>query len=189
MLTKTMPLYEVATIITGISEDRNVTSGTYYRCFQPNSFNELGEVEALPTILRKEPVREQQLVRVGDVLVKRLNHNYPYLVKDIAEHTVVSPNLFIVRPKPALNPAYLAFLFEQPGIISQIAAHLSGTDSTIKAISTKTLMEITVQLIPVDKQELLGNLWLFNKRRKMLLKEYMAESDRLLQAVAERCVK
>lgn len=185
---QTKPLCDVATIITGVTEGGEQTDSVRYFCFQPNSFNELGEVSPLPTILRKDPVKDEQLVGVGDVLVKRLNHNFPFLVQETMPETVVSPNLFIVRPGPEIDSAYLAFLLGQEGALMQIQ-HLSGSSSGIKAISTKKLMEVTVPIVPMEKQKALGNLWQLTRQRKRLLNEYATESDRQLSAAADQILK
>lgn len=179
------PLCDVTTIITGITEEGEQAGSIRYFCFQPNSFNELGEVAPLQTILRKESVKDEQLVHMGDVLVKRLNHNFPFLAQEDLPETVISTNLFIVRPESCIYPAYLAFLLGQVGALMQIQ-HLSGSTSGIKAISVKMLAEVTVPIVPIEKQKLLGDLWLLTRRRKKLLSEYTAEGNRLLSAVADQ---
>jgi len=185
--TQVKQLDEVARIITGVAEDRGVTSGIKYYYIQPNSYDDLGDAKRLSQIIRKEPVRAEQIVCAGDVLIKRLNPNFPYLVQSPPKQAVVSTNLFIIRPIATIYPAYLAFLFEQPGIMEQIE-HLCGASAVIKAISAKKLMGISIQIIPSEKQKLLGDLWLLKKRRKKLLNEYMVENERLMIATAGRFV-
>lgn len=159
-----------------------------YSCFQPNSFNELGEISPLQMIRRKEPVKDEELMRAGDILVKRLNHNFPFLVQEDMPETVVSTNLFIVRAKLGIYSPYLAFLLGQDGALMQIQ-HLSGSASGIRAISAKKLAEVTVPIVPKEKQRLLGDLWLLTRRRKKLLNEYANESTRLLSAVADQILE
>ena len=181
-------LHEIAAIVTGVTDETETMGGEKYFCFQPNSFNEFGEVMPLQTIRRKEPVEGKQLVRVGDVLIKRLNPNYPFLVHYDMPGTVVSTNLFIVRPAPEIYPAYLAFLLEHTGVLAQIE-HLSGSTSTIKAVSAKKLMDITLQLVPAKNQKPLGDLWWLAKRWKKLLRDYITASDHLLSIIADQHMK
>lgn len=181
-------LCEVAEIITGIVEDKGVEGALQYRCYQPNSFSESGEISALPIINRKEIVSERHLVKEGDVLVKRLNPNFPLLIVSPPEDSVVSSNLFILRGGQGIISAYLAFLFEQPSILAQIT-QLSGANSAIKAISAKKLKDVTLPVLPLDKQEQIGEWWAFGKKRKRLLYEYIAENDRLMAAVAESILR
>lgn len=188
METQQTMLCEVAEIITGIAEDKGCDGAFRYRCYQPNSFSEYGDTSELPIIFRKEAVSEWQLVKEGDVLVKRLNPNFPLLIVGPPENSVVSSNLFILRCGKNIKPAYLAFLFEQPSILAQIA-QLSGANAAIKAISAKKLQNITLPVLPLDQQELIGNWWAVGKKRKQLLREYITENDRLMAVVAENILR
>jgi len=185
MQTRQTRLYEVAEIITGVATSRNV-EGTYrYFYYQPNSFIESGEVVELSSIARKEPVSERQLVQIGDVLVKRLNPNFPLFVSELSGESIVSTNLYIIRSKPDIVPEYLAFLFEQSSVLAQVS-QLSGASSAIRAISAKKLMDITIPILPIEKQDLVGKWWMLVKKRKRLLFEYMAESDKLISVITEK---
>jgi restriction endonuclease S subunit len=62
------------------------------------------------------------------------------VVSNITKPTVISINLFIIRPKKDIVPEYLACLLEQAGVMSQIE-HISGTSASIKAISAKKLAD------------------------------------------------
>jgi hypothetical protein len=177
-------LNDVAEVITGIAADN--TDGRYsYFYYQPNNFIESGEVTDLTVVKRNELVQERQLIKMGDILVKRLNPNYPLLISELPGDSIVSPNLYIVRGGPGIIPEYLAFLFEQSSVLSQIT-QLSGANAAIKAISAKKLVDISIPLIPTEKQVLIGKWWTLAKRRKKLLMEYISETDKLTTTMAER---
>lgn len=181
-------LSEVAEIITGIVDSPNAEGLFQYYCYQPNSFSPSGEVGELPVVMRKEQISVHQLVKIGDLLVKRLNPNFPLLIRNLLGDSVVSTNLYIVRAKQGVLPEYLAFLFEQPSVMMQIS-ELSGANSAIKAISAKKLMNITIPLMPMEKQKLIGSCWGIIKRQKQLLNEYMIETDRLASAISAQILK
>lgn len=181
-------LYQVSEIITGIVEDKNVEGAISYPCYQPNSFSEGGELSELPFIMRKDVVFERQLVKEGDVLVKRLNPNFPLLVAKPPENSVVSSNLFIIRAGPEIVPAYLAFLFEQPSILTQIS-QISGVNTAIKAVSSNKLKNVIIPIVSTPMQEQIGQLWVSGKKRKKLLLEYILENDRLMAAVADHILR
>lgn len=178
-------LNDVAEIITGVAINKNFEGPYHYFYYQPNSFLESGEVVELPSITRNEPVTERQLLRIGDVLVKRLNPNFPFFVSELSGDSIVSTNLYIIRGKPGIVPEYLAFLFEQSSVLAQISQFF-GASSAIKAISAKKLMDISIPLLPFEKQDLVGKWWVLVKKRKKLLSDYITEFDKLTTAISER---
>lgn len=185
MNTRQVKLDEVAEIITGFAASKDSEGPYHYFYYQPNSFTESGEVIELTDIVRNESVAERNLLRIGDVLVKRLNPKFPLLVSELSGDSIVSTNLYIVRAKPGIVPEYIAFLFEQSSVLTQVS-QFSGASSVIKAISAKKLMDITIPLLPIEKQDLVGKWWALVKKRKRLLSEYNNETDKLAAAISER---
>ncbi len=178
-------LSEVAKIITGIPESKTC-SGTYrYRYIQPNHFSDNGELIDTAYIAREQPLPNEQLIQSGDVLIKRLNSKYSFAVEKLPEESTISQNLFIIRPCQEITTEYLAYLFEQKNVLSQIE-HLSGTAAIIKAISAKKLAEIVIPIPPIRTQQILGQLWMLEKRHRKLLIDYVTESERFFSAIAER---
>lgn len=166
---------EILAGVTGLGED-----GTFpFKVIQPNSFSELGTLEPLETQFRKDDVNQKLTLRAGDILVKRLNPSYVYVVSGNEAGAVASQNLLIVRPGPDVFPLFLACLLEQKEIIGQVE-HVSGTSAAIKAISQKKLAEIAIPVIPMAEQKRLGEIWRLSRKRKALLREYITESDRLV---------
>lgn len=185
MNTRQVKLDEVAEIITGVAASKGSEGPYHYFYYQPNSFTESGEVIELADVVRNELVPERHLVRIGDVLVKRLNPNFPLLVSELSGDSIVSTNLYIVRAKSGIVPEYVAFLFEQSSVLTQVS-QFSGANSVIKAISAKKLMDITIPLLPIEKQDLVGKWWTLVKKRKKLLTEYIDETDKLTASISER---
>ena len=112
-------LGELAEIFVGISGLGD--SGEYaFRVIQPNSFSDLAAIESIETQYHKEDVGKKLSLQVGDILVKRLNPSYVFVVSDDEAGAVVSQNLLVVRPGSEIDPLYLACLLEQKEIISQV---------------------------------------------------------------------
>jgi restriction endonuclease S subunit len=184
---KQVRLDEVAEVITGVATDIKTDGAYSYYYYQPNNFVESGQVTELTLIKRDEPVQERQLLKTGDVLVKRLNPNFPLFISELPGDSIASTNLYIVRGGPNIIPEYLAFLFEQSSVLTQIS-QLSGVNTAIKAISAKKLMDISVPLLPIEKQVAVGKWWMLVKKQKKLLIEYIAETDKLTSALSEKII-
>lgn len=187
MQTVEKSLCQIADVIAGangLSEAGHFS----YMVVQPTSFSETGVLGELITQYRKDEVSSDQIIRRGDVLFKRLNPSFVYVVEDVNEPTVASPNLLIIRPKDCTDAAYLGFLMEQKDILAQIE-HVSGNSAAIKAVSIKKLMEIKVPVPSTEQQAKIGELWRLSKRRKQLLLEYINESDRLMSVVSTQLIK
>lgn len=172
---------EILAGVTGLGED-----GAYaYRVIQPNSFSDTGELDELETQTRKDAAASQLVLRVGDILVKRLNPSFVYIVSDSEAGAVASQNLLVVRPGAGIDPQYLACLLEQKEIVGQVE-HVSGTSAAIKAISQKKLAEIMIPVVPLAEQRKLGEIWRISRKRKALLREYITENDRLVSMLASK---
>ena len=175
-------LGNIAEIMTGMSGLES--EGEYpYLVVQPNSFSDTGRLEPLETQCRQDEAPTQQMLKSGDVLLKRLNPSFVHTVDTLQERTVASPNLLVVRPGESINPFYLACLLEQKDIIGQVE-HVSGNTAAIKAISIKKLAEISIPIAPMEEQKRLGEIWKLTRKRKQLLRDYIAEGDRLVSMMA-----
>ncbi len=182
-------LSDIANIIAGVHEDKYApeNNSIEYCYIQPNHLLEDGSIQSATTILKKEKIQPNQLVRNGDVLIKRLNHNMALVVSNITKPTIVSINLFIIRPNKEVVPEYLACLLERAGVLSQIE-HISGTSASIKAISAKKLADVRIPIIPIEKQKALGQIWYLTKQKKKLLQNYMQESENFLSAIVDKLI-
>lgn len=184
MLSSEKPLGALAEIFAGIPNTGQ--TGDYpYKIVQPNSFSDVGDLDTLETQFREEKLSPKQLLLPGDILIKRLNPSFVYVIADDNKGTVASQNLLVVRPRPGIEPLYLACLLEQKEIVGQIE-HVSGTSAAIKAISQKKLAEIMIPVVPSAEQQKLGEIWRLSRKRKALLRKYITESDRLIAIMASK---
>ncbi len=178
------PLGNLAEILAGIPSTGQ-TGDHPYKIIQPNSFSDVGELNVLETQLREEKLSPKLLLSPGDILVKRLNPSFVYVIRDEDKGLVASQNLLVIRPGQEIDPLFLACLLEQKEIIGQIE-HVSGTSAAIKAISQKKLAEIMIPVVPLAEQRKLGEIWRLSRKRKALLREYITESDRLVALMTSK---
>lgn len=178
------PLGTLAEILAGVP-NMGQTGDHPYKIIQPNSFNDVGELDTLETQFREDKVSPKLLLSPGDILVKRLNPSFVYVVSDEDRGAVASQNLLVVRPGQEIDPMYLACLLEQKEIIGQVE-HVSGTSAAIKAISQKKLAEIMIPVVSQTEQQRLGKIWCLSRKRKALLREYITESDRLVAMMTSK---
>lgn len=175
-------LNRVAEVIPGIADLRDVNGNYQYALYQPTSFSETGMINELQFFQREEMLSDKLILKPGDVLMKRLNPNFVLLISETGTASTVSQNLFIIRPGSEIHPAYLGYLLEQKDVLSQIE-QLSGSSAAIKAISQKKLLDVVLELVPMEQQRIIGELWLLGKKHKQLLQQLIIENDKLLASL------
>ena len=186
MISVEKPLGEVAEIMAGMAGFGS--SGKYhYKVVQPNSFTDTGIMDIVEQQLRGDEVSQKQLLKAGDILVKRLNPSFVHVTALESVGMVASQNLLVVRPSAEVDSDYLGYLLEQKEILGQVE-HVTGSAAAIKAISAKKLAAITIPIIPIVEQRKVGEIWKLSRKRKGLLNEYMAESDRLVSMLASKII-
>ena len=186
MVTEKMRLGDIAEILAGITGF--VEKGRYrYKVVQPNSFADTGTMCSVEIQNRNDIITPKQLLVSGDILLKRLNPTFVYVVSSESAGMVPSQNLLVVRPGKSVNPFYLGYLLEQKEILGHVE-HVTGSAAAIKAVSIKKLAGITVPIIPLSEQCRVGELWKLSRKRKQLLNDYIAENDRLVSILASRII-
>lgn len=179
-------LGEVAEVMAGMTGFGAV--GNYrYRVVQPNSFSDTGVMGVVEQQQRIDEISEKQRLAIGDILVKRLNPSFVHVVALESVDMVASQNLLVVRPSVDIDPYYLGYLLEQKEVLGQVE-HVTGSAAAIKAISVKKLAAITIPIIPIAEQRIVGEIWKLSRKRKELLNEYVAENDRLVSMLASKII-
>jgi restriction endonuclease S subunit len=174
---------EIMAGVPGFAEKGKFT----YKVVQPNSFTDTGAMNAVDLQKRSDEISERQLLTVGDILVKRLNPSFVHVVALESVGMAVSQNLLVVRPGNEVDPYYLGYLLEQKEILGQVE-HVTGSAAAIKALSIKKMADIMVPVIPIADQRKVGEVWKLSRKRKQLLNDYMAESDRLVSMLASKII-
>ncbi len=180
-------LRKIAEIITGYTDLTAEKSGYKYAVLQANSFSGTDLLTPLQRMYRPKAAAEKALVQNGDILVKRLNPNCSFVAGDITEQTVATQSLFIVRPNKDIFPEYLAYLFEQKEVLSQIE-HISGSGLAIRAVTKKKLENAMIPMVPFERQLVIGHLWSLARKRRRLFEEYLAECERLETFLSKKAI-
>lgn len=181
------PLSDVADVLAGVNG--LASNGSFsYTVIQPTSFSDCGVISSVIVAKRDEGIPPEQMLQAGDVLVKRLNPSYVYVVEETDLPAVASPNLLVVRPKQGISSLYIGYLLEQKEIIEQIA-HVSGNSSAIKAISVKKLAAIPIPIIPEADQVRVGEIWRLTRTRRLLLQSYLEENDKIMTAITSKILR
>lgn len=156
-----------------------------YQVIQPNNLTDTGTLEGVTFQYRADPLPKKQQLIPGDILIKRLNPSFVYQIQVSTAGLTFSQNLFAVRPREGTDSSYLAFLLEQPDVLGEIM-HVTGKATVVKAISAKMLNDVEVPVPSMETQQKIGKMWeLFRKRRK-LLREYIAENEKMESCLASK---
>jgi len=182
---KHVKLGKIAEIINGIpdakqtsidSEENSVT----YNFIQPNHLGLYNNIQGFSEIKRQNTIADDYLLRIDDILLKRLNPDNSVVIDQTLSNTVFSSNLFVIRIQDNYNPAYIASVLENS---SWENSNLVGSASTIRSISLKTLAELDIPNIDYEKQKAIGQIWLLHKKRQRLLDDFKAEDHRLIATI------
>ena len=174
-----------ATVIAGVLplEKRKPQPYTYtYTAIQPGQLTSDGLTGECTTVLRDTPCSEEQFLKPGDVLIKRLNPDCAVVFEGSNEPVVASANIFIIRPKRDLDSKYLAFLLEKSKLLQRVS-QLSGVGTTVAALTVAQIEGGIIPLPSMRQQKILGELWALSKKRERLLRDLTIENDRLMRAL------
>ena len=174
---------QCATIISGVlpHEKKNVKLLSF-RAVLPGQLTAAGMSGEFGTVLRDTPCAPEQYLQPGDVLIKRLNPDCAVVFSQPVDQIVASANLFIIRPKPVLDSRFLAFLLENSKLLKRIT-QLSGVGTTVAAVTSQKIAECEIPLPSLEEQIKIGQFGVLAKRKMLLLREMIAENDRLQQAL------
>lgn len=172
-------LEEIADIIIGINEARGKKSGEFtYHIVTPADLDDSNDFERLESVNLETEVGDHNLVRRGDLLIKRVSPSFVTLVTGEVSNVVVSSNMLIIRCHQSAVPAFLAGYLELRGL--EALKHYTERGMTMHSVSKKELNEFMTPLPDMETQKVLGELWLLNKRKRDLLSRLSEkESDHI----------
>ena len=174
-----------ATVIAGVLplEKRKPQPYTYtYTAIQPGQLTADGLAGESTTVQRDTPCSEEQFLKSGDILIKRLNPDCAVVFEGSQAPVVASANVFVIRPKRGLDSKYLAFLLEKSKLLQRVS-QLSGVGTTVAALTVAQIEGGIIPLPPIKQQKILGELWALSKKRERLLRDLTLENDRLMRAL------
>lgn len=172
-------LEQIAEVIIGINEARGKKSGVFtYRIVTPADLDDSNDFERLESVNLETEVGDHNLVRRGDLLIKRVSPNFVTLVTGEVSNVVASSNMLIIRCCQSVVPAFLAGYLELRGL--EALKHYTERGMIMHSVSKKELNEFMIPLPDMETQKVLGELWLLNKRKRDLLSRLSErESDHI----------
>ena len=181
---KTLP--ECAEIIPGVLEQKKAEDGACtYKAVMPCQITASGFVREYGQIQRL-PGKAMPFLQVGDVLIKRLNPDWAVVFDDDTVNALPSANLFVIRPNPdTLDSYFLAFILESSKALDRISQR-SGIGTAVSAVTTNQIRQCVIPVPAMEDQRKLGALWRSAKKRNELLRQLIAENDRLLFALSKK---
>ena len=177
---------ECAEVIPGVLEQK-ISSETFflYDAVLPCQITSTGLIREYGKIQRNSE-STAFFLRIGDVLIKRLNPDCAVVFDDCKAQAVPSANLFVIRPcMDRLDSYYLAFILESSNAFSRLSQR-SGIGSAVSAVTVNQIRNYEIPLPPVEQQRKIGELWKCAKERNRLLLELIAENNRLLRSISEK---
>ncbi len=130
--------------------------------------------------LRIQPERDlgRYLLEPGDILfMSRGSISYPVLIESVPAFTVAPSTFFILRIRPHVVSAYLAWCLEQPPLEAHLAALRTGAGTP--TIPRKGFMDISFPLPDMATQHRVADLWYLQARELRLRQQLFDESARL----------
>lgn len=182
---KKVPLGEVTSILPGLfPQETRTAEPIVYPAVLPQQLTESGIIGEFGEVFRDAPCTPAQILRSGDLLLRRLNPEFAVSFEETGASVVPSANVYVIRPRHGLDPNFLEFLFSKTGLLKR-SLRLEGLKTTA-AITLAQLSDCLIPLPPIDVQWEIGGLWKLAQKRKRLLLQFMEENDRLLNAIGSR---
>lgn len=181
-----MRLNDVATVRTGLVSSRKKTSSSALnayeykmlnlKCMMEKGYLDLNNVE---TYWSSERLKPEYFTRLGDILV-RLSAPYTavMITEDIYCEYLIPSHFSIIRvDKSKAVPEYIYWALKRDKTRKMIAQNNSGSTS-FGTISSGFFSNLSIKGLPIDKQNIVGKLFLLSDKEQELLQE-LAEKKAL----------
>ena len=173
-------LKDIAEIQTGVFAKPNVEGEIV--CLQANDFDENGHHLGYwePTILHSS-LSPKHLLNKGDVLfAAKGSKNFAAVLSSDHPVAVASTSFFVIRLLSAdILPEYVKWFLNQPDTIIRLRSEAKGT--SIPSISKKSLEQVEIPLITIDKQHLILKIEDLRLNQKQKLQQITMLKDQLIQ--------
>ncbi len=119
---------------------------------------------------------ERFLLRPGDVLfMSRGTRNVASWLEAIPEATLAATSFYVLRPGPKIDPGYLTWYVNQPGMQRKVAEIRTGAGAPI--VQRHALRELEIPIPPLEEQQRIGALGVLIAREQALLLELQRKTD------------
>ena len=153
----------------------------------PSNLNENNIISNLSKICINLDGDDKHKLRDNDILIKRLNPLFVNIFKSLDMPSYASSNVIVIRAYEGYSPRYIATMFEINGI--EKMTHYVKKGVTIQAISTKELSEITIPMLPIKEQNIIGNLWFLQHEKTKLQRKLIENEILYIRATIKTFIK
>ena len=190
-----MFLRDISTVRTGLVTARKQAKGPEkglfheYRLLSLRCIKEPGILDVSQTeqYISRELLKPDFLTKRDDILVRLSAPYTATLVDDESADYVVPSHFAIIRVnKSKVDPAYVLWILRQQSTLKQIYQNVSGTVA-FGTINSNFFNDLKIDIIPLEKQRLIGAILKLSEREQTLLSELAkakAEQTRIALQVA-----
>ena len=130
-----------------------------------------------------EKMNEKYLLKKGDIILKaKSGDNTAALVKEDIENVVASSHFIVItiNNPSVLNPEYLVAYLNSEFAQDYLKKHAEGT--TLPIVKIKTLGDLEVKKIDMDKQLEVSNIYNLVKEEKLTMEKLIENREKQLKA-------
>ncbi len=184
-----MRLKDCANIRTGLILSRKLSEEDFnykYNAINLTSvYNGFINKETLDTFKTKEKLKEDYLTKEDDIVVRLTKPYTAILITKETENIVISSNfLKITCDKEKVLPQYLYWLLNTEKIKHKIFQ--DATSNILDAVTATTYSNLSLNLVPIDKQFIIGNLYLLSLKENKLISKLQEEKFKLNNAIIKK---
>lgn len=99
---------------------------------------------------------KELLIQKDDIVIKRITPMFVNYVDYMPNEVYAGNNLIVITPKQEVYSKYLAMLLNER---IESLSESSSVGAVMKSVSRQHLEEISIPLLPYEKQVLVGDLW------------------------------
>lgn len=128
---------------------------------------------------------EKYLVEPGDILfMSRGANNYSILLEEFPQPAIAPLTFFILKPKPTVVPAYLAWCISQEPVKAQLNGIRTGAGTPM--IPRNEFAEIVIPLPAKAMQQRIATLANLQTLERVLLQRLIEETERLQRLTGQQ---
>ena len=167
-----MKLSDVANIRTGLILSRKQdekNTNFIYKSLNLKCINPLGYVDknALDVFKTNEKLKGCYITKKDDVVVKLTMPYTAILIDETTENLVVSSNFLIIRcDKEKILASYLYWFLNKENVKHYMFKN--ATSNMLNAVNSSNYNNLNIDLIPIEKQKIIGNLCLLSLKENKL---------------------
>ena len=184
-----MRLKDCANIRTGLILSRKLSQENFnyeYKAINLASVhNCFINKEILDIFKTKEKLKYDYLTKEDDIIVRLTKPYTAILITKETENIVISSNfLKLTCNKEKVLPQYLYWLLNTEKVKHKIFQN--SISNILDAITANTYSNLSLNLVPIDKQLIIGNLYLLSIKENKLLSQLKEEKLKLNNAIIRK---